>query len=173
MKVIITLICAVLIAGCASYGGRGLQPGVSSRDDVIALMGQPAMRFAEVDGGELLAYPRGPAGYHTYMLRIDSGGMLVSRENVLEPKHFARLRPGMTQEEVMRVIGPPWPSWTVYFAARDELVWEWRWCDDFAEPARFYVLFDGSTLQLRSTGNLTERLSSSAGWEVGRGWCSR
>ena len=24
-----------------------------------------------------------------------------------------------------------------------------------------------------STGNLTERLSSSAGWEVGRGWCSR
>lgn len=173
MKVIIALICAVLIAGCVSYGGHGLQPGVSSRDDVTTLMGQPAMRFAEADGGELLAYPRGPAGYHTYMLRIDSGGMLVSRENVLEPKYFARLRPGMTQEEVMRVIGPPWPSWTVYFAARDELVWEWRWCDDFAEPSRFYALFDGTSRKLRSTGNLSERLSPPAGWDAGRGWCSR
>lgn len=173
MKAIIALIWTVLIAGCATYDGRGLQPGVSSLDEVIQLMGEPPMRFDEPDGSQLLAYPRGPAGYHTYMLRIDPGGLLISRENVLEPKHFARLRQGMTEDEVLRVIGPPWPNWTIYFAARDELVWEWRWCDDFGEPARFNVLFDGSTRQLRSTASLTERQSIQFGWDVGRRWCSR
>lgn len=174
MKMILALSCALLLAGCAtSYDGRGLTPGGSSLDDVIQVMGAPAMRFAEPDGGQLLAYPRGPAGYHTYMLRTDPSGLLMSRENVLEPKHFARLRQGMTEDEVLRVIGPPWPSWTVYFAARDELVWEWRWCDDWGEPARFYVLFDGTSRKLRSTASLTERLNSNAGWDNGREWCSR
>lgn len=173
MKAILALICAGLIAGCATYDGRGLQPGVSSLGDIIQLMGEPAMRFDEPGGSQLLVYPRGPAGYHTYMVHLDPNGILVSRENVLEPKHFARLRQGMTEDEVLRVIGPPWPNWTMYFAARDELVWEWRWCDDFGEPSRFNVLFDGSSRKLRSTANLTERQAIPFGWDVGRHWCSR
>lgn len=171
MKNIIALICAILIAGCASYAGRGLVLGVSSDADVIQLMGEPAMRFAEPDGSQLLVYPRGPAGFQTYMLRIDAQGVLTSRENVLDQKHFARLQPGMTQDQVLRIIGPPWPDWTMYFAARDELVWEWRWCDDFNEPARFNVLFDGSSGKLRSTLNLTERQSLPFGQGDRRQWC--
>ena len=34
-------------------------------------MGAPAMRWREADGGERLAYPRGPAGFHTYMVETD------------------------------------------------------------------------------------------------------
>ena len=41
MKTIATLLVALLIAGCASYDGRGLKPGVSSLDDVTQLMGEP------------------------------------------------------------------------------------------------------------------------------------
>ena len=173
MKTVIALICVVLLTGCASYDGRGLAPGVSHVADVIQIMGEPAMRFSEPDGGQTLVYPRGPYGFYTYMLRVDAAGTLLSRENVLEPKHFARLREGMTEEEVMRIIGPAWPGWNMYFAARDELVWEWRWCDDFGEPARFNVLFDGTSHKVRTTANLTERQSMPFGNGDRRSWCSR
>lgn len=162
-----------LVAGCASYEGRGLQDGSSRTADAVRVMGEPALRWTEPDGGETFAYPRGPAGYHTYFLRFDANGVLVSRENVLEPKHFARLREGMTQDEVLRVIGPPFPGWTLYFKARDELVWEWRWCDDFGEAARFNALFDGTSGRLRSTASLTERQAVAFGRGDRRNWCSR
>ena len=63
---------AVLLAGCASYDGRGLQPGVSSADDVMALMGTPAMQWQDADGRRQLAYPRGPEGLQTFMAFIDT-----------------------------------------------------------------------------------------------------
>jgi hypothetical protein len=173
MKSPIALIFTLLLTGCASYSGHGLQPGVSRIDDVERLMGPPAMRWKETDGGETLAYPRGPSGYHTYIASVNAQGTLTSLMNVLEPKRFALLREGMTQEEVMRIIGPPFPGWTMYFSARDELVWEWRWCDDWGEPARFNALFDGTSGKLRSTASLTERQSMPFGQGDRRAWCSR
>ena len=172
MKTAIVLIFSLLLAGCASYDGYTLKPGSSRADDVIQLMGEPALRYQEADGSQVLFYPRGPAGVVTYMLQIDARGVLASRENVLDTRHFARIRQGMSKDDVLRIIGPPFPGWTQYFAARDELVWEWRWCDDWSEPARFNVLFDGTSGKVRSTASLTERQSV-----LGRGdrrdWCSR
>lgn len=167
------LVAVLLLGGCASYDGRGLQPGQSQVSEVEQRMGTPAMRWKEPDGGELLAYPRGPAGYHTYMARIGPDGRLQSLDNVLEPKHFALIREGMGQDDVLRVLGPPYPGWTIYFKARDELAWEWRYCDDWGEPARFNVFFDGTSGKVRSTGSLTERqrfAGFAGGW---RQWCSR
>lgn len=172
MKVIASLVIALLITGCASYDGRGLRPGTSSLEDVERFMGQPAMRWQDAGGIRILAYPRGPMGLHTYMVTIRNDGLLVSLENVLEPGHFARIREGMTQEDVLRIIGPPVPGWTVYFAARDELVWEWRWCDDWSETARFNVLFDGNSGRVRSTASFTE-IPSDLGRRDGRIRCSR
>jgi len=172
MKIFITLLFALFLGGCASYNGRGLQPGISNLDDIQRTMGEPAIRWREASGGERLAYPRGPSGFHTFMLETDKNGLLLSLENVLEPRHFARLREGMTQDEVLRIIGPPQPHWTVYFAARDELVWEWRYCDDYAESARFDVLFDNTSGKLRTTMSRPE----STGLPFGRDrreWCSR
>jgi hypothetical protein len=172
MKTIVTLLRALLIAGCASYDGRGLQPGISTLEDVEKVMGEPAMRWQDSNGIQTLAYPRGPSGVHTYMVMVGKDGRLASLENVLEPRHFARIREGMTQEEVLQIIGPPFPGWTLYFAARDELVWEWRWCDDWSEPARFNVLFDGTSGKVRSTASLTER-QAVFGRGDRRSWCSR
>lgn len=173
MKGLSVVAMALLVAGCASYDGRGLQAGSSRLADVTRIMGEPALRWTDPEGGETLAYPRGPAGYHTYFVRFDRSGVLVSSANVLEPKQFARLREGMTQEEVLRVIGPPFPGWTQYFKARDELVWEWRWCDDFGEAARFNALFDGTSGRLRSTASLSERQAVPFGRGDRRNWCSR
>ncbi|WP_153147074.1 hypothetical protein [Dechloromonas sp. H13] len=158
MKIIIALIFALLMAACASYDGRGLKPGISTGDEVVKLMGEPAMRWREPDGSELLAYPRGPAGFNTFMVRIDSKGTLASIEGVLDMKHFSLIRPDMSQDDVLRILGPSQPQWTVYFERRDELVWEWRYCDDWNEPARFNVLFDNTSGKVRSTQSYTESM---------------
>lgn len=150
----------LLLSGCAGYAGHGLQAGVSSENDVVSTMGAPAMAWSLSGGGRQLAYPRGPAGYATFMVFVDANGRLERIENVLDMASFARIQPGMTQDEVLQLIGPPQPQWTAYFKARDELVWEWRYCDSWREAARFDVLFDGTKKTVRSTMSWTESSKS-------------
>ena len=145
------LLSALLLAACASYSGYGLKPGEAQLPDVQAAMGPPAMRWQDADGSLQLAYPRGPVGFQTFMVKLGPDERLQSIENVLEENSFARVRAGLTKDEVLRVLGPPDASRTVYFKARDELVWDWRYCHILGDPARFLVLFDGTTGTVRST----------------------
>ena len=156
MRLWITLLATMLLAACASYSGSGLKPGEARLDDVQGLMGPPAMRWQEPDGSVQLAYPRGPAGFHTFMVNLGPDGRLQSIANVLEEKSFARIRARMTKDEVLRVLGPPDYSRSVYFKARDELVWDWRFCQLNGYAARFLVLFDGASGTVRSTMIQTE-----------------
>jgi hypothetical protein len=144
---------AALIAACVGYGGGGnLQPGVAMLPDVVAAMGQPAMRWKDPDGREQLAYPRGPAGTETFMAFIDGAGRLERLEPVLNVEHFARIEAGKSdQATVLRLLGPSPSQWTTYFKARDELVWSWRICDSWNQSAFFDVLFDAPTGIVRST----------------------
>jgi len=146
----------LLLSACGAYLGYGLKPGEDQMERVVQVLGQPAMRWQNEDGSLQLAFPRGPAGIHTYMVTIAANGKLQQIENVLDEKHFASVRPGMTPDEVLRIIGPSYPNWTTYFETRDELVWEWRYCDAWGEAARFNVLFDNASKTVRSTLSLTE-----------------
>lgn len=146
------LAVTLFLAGCAGYGGSNLQPGVSTLPDVLMSMGTPAMHWKDPDGREQLAYPRGPMGTQTFMVFVAPDGKLERIEGVLDEAHFARIRPEKsTQEEILRLLGPSVPQWTAYFKARDELVWEWRYCDAWSVTARFDVLFDATTGLVRTT----------------------
>lgn len=113
-------------------------------------------------------------GTATDMLWLDANGRLLRRENVLTPTTFSQVRPGMSQEAVLRLLGPSEPRWTAYFKARDELVWEWRYCDDWNLLSRFDVLFDASSRQVRSTMSLREDQVGNCGGRDGGGcWCGR
>lgn len=114
------------------------------------------MRWQNADGSQQWAFPRGPMGYHTYMVIIGTDGKLLQIENVLDENNFARIQPGMHKDEVLRILGPSYPNWTSYFKRRNELVWEWRYCDAWHEAARFNVLFDNTLGTVRSTLSLTE-----------------
>ena len=141
-----------LLSACAGYSGRGLQPGTADLQDVLATMGTPALQWHDDDGRRQLAYPRGPEGTQTFMAHIGADGKLEKIEGVLDPQHFARIENGKSdQATVLRLLGPSQPQWTAYFKARDELVWEWRFCDSWNQVARFDVLFDASTGIVRST----------------------
>ena len=156
MKLWIAIFSILLLDGCTAYSGQGLKPGTDRLENVLNVMGQPEMRWQNADGSLQLAFPRGPMGFHTYMVYIGSDGMLRKIENVIDQNNFTRIQPGMTKEEVLHILGPSFQGWTAYFKARDELAWEWRYCDAWNETARFDVLFDNSKETVRSTLSQTE-----------------
>lgn len=151
------ILSALFVGGCAAYSGSGLKPGVAGVDDVVGVMGQPAMRWQDPDGAVQLSYPRGPLGVHSFMVYLGPDGRLQRIENVMAPEAFARVRRDMTENQVLRVLGPSFPGWTVYFKPRDELVWEWRYCNERSAAARFDVLFDGTKGTVRSTQSWVEQ----------------
>jgi hypothetical protein len=140
MKSLLASLAIVLVAGCASYSGAGLKPGVDSEARVRAVMGEPAMKLANADGTALWAYPRGPQGYDTFMARIASSGQLVSIDQVLDAKHFNAIVPGLGKEEVLRIIGPP--RLEQPFPRQDELAWDYRFMDEWGYSSIFSVMFD-------------------------------
>ena len=141
----------MLVSACAGYSGSNLKPGVSLLPEVIASMGEPAMRWNDPDGRVQLAYPRGPAGTQTFMVFMGADGGLERIEGVLDEKHFAQIEIGKSdQATVLRLLGPL-TLMPTYFKARDELVWEWRFCDSWNQAAFFDVLFDGTTGIVRTT----------------------
>ena len=107
MKMWMAFFSALLLCACAAYNGHGLKPGVDQLENVLEVMGQPAMRWQNPDGSVQLAYPRGPMGYHTFMVHIGSDGKLRQIENVLDEKTFSRIQPGMTEEDVLHISVHP------------------------------------------------------------------
>lgn len=161
-----------LLAACASFGPQ-LIPGTSDRAAVLAALGTPAMTWRNDDGGEQLAYPTGPAGTQTTMAYLGADGKLQRLDKVLRPEVLAQIKPGLSETEVLRLIGPPQPRWTVYFKSRDERVWEWRYCNEWSQTARFDVLFDGTSHRVRSTLARPEYLIPINGMAEGDGaWCA-
>ena len=142
---------AALLSACASYRGSGLQPGVATLPEVVVLMGEPAMRWKDGNGREQLAYPRGPSGTQSFMAFIGTDGRLERIEQVLDMDHFARIEPGKSDKEaVLRILGPSFLP-PLYFRARNELAWEWRFRSSLNQRMFFGVLFDGTTGVVRTT----------------------
>jgi hypothetical protein len=104
-----SLLPILLVAGCASYDGRGLVPGQSTAADVEALMGPAAARRPAPGGETVYYYPRLPYGNATFAARIAPDGKLIAIEQRLTPQNADKLKPGVTRaEEVLDLLGPPY-----------------------------------------------------------------
>lgn len=138
---------------------RGLQAGVSTEAQVRAQMGRPAMVWQNPDGSKRLEYPRGPAGVRTYMVDIGADGKLLAISQALSAENFAKVHPGMSEDEVRRLLGKP--TGTAAYRLKNESVWSWRWLEDGVnQPAQFNVYFgpDGKVATTsRSNDPATER----------------
>ena len=109
MKTIIAAVCVVLLAGCASYAGRGLAPGQSSAAEVEAVMGPAAAKRPGPDGETVLWFPRMPYGDGTYAARVGADGRLVAIEQRLTEENIARIERGRTTaDQVLDLVGPPY-----------------------------------------------------------------
>ncbi|MBK7955065.1 MAG: hypothetical protein IPK02_14555 [Candidatus Accumulibacter sp.] len=147
------VVCSALLLGaCAGYSGSNLKPGVSTLPEVVGSMGQPAMVWKNPDGSEQLAYPRGPAGTQTFMVYVGPDGRLQRIEKVLNMEHFARVQKGMTQDEVLRILGPSGSQWTQFYPRSNQLAWSWLFCNSWNVQEFFDVMFDASSGIVYSTG---------------------
>lgn len=124
MRLAALALCTALLAGCATPDRDArLQPGVSGEAQVIALYGQPIRIWPEADGGRTLEYSTQPMGWHAYMVRLAADGRLVGIEDGLSPAGRARIQPGMTPEQVSRLLGRERSR--VFFRNSGEDVWDW------------------------------------------------
>jgi hypothetical protein len=98
----------LMLAGCASFEGRGLLPGQSTAAEVEAVMGHAADKRVGAGGETVYYFPRLPWGYATYAARIAPDGKLVALEQRLTTENIDKLKPGVTRaDEVRELLGPP------------------------------------------------------------------
>ena len=131
---------AGILAGCAVVGLHGLEPGRSTEADVRRALGEPALALEGPAGTRSLAYPGGPGGTHTWMARIAPDGRLARLENGLTDDSRSRVTPGVTKEEVLRLIGPPWR--TMDFPNKRQVAWDYRVRDTWGYLVDYSVMID-------------------------------
>lgn len=124
-RVVTTLAVLGLLAGCASFDGRGLTPGKSTRADVEATMGRPAEVLTRPNGDTRLYFSRLPFGREIYVATVGSDGKLRAIDRTLTPKNIAGVKEGMTTAQVQERLGPPYRI--VYMKLIDRDVWEYPW----------------------------------------------
>lgn len=150
MRYFLILLATTAITACASYSGAGLKPGVATVTDVEATMGQPGLQLKNDQGQVVqLAYPRGPAGWVSFMVYFDDKGKMTHKEQVLDLKHFTEIKVGQTQDEVLRILGPYRDTYR--FPQKNILDWNWGWCDQSLLRMAFTVSFDQDTLLVKTT----------------------
>jgi hypothetical protein len=109
MKPITAIAFVAILAGCASFEGRGLVPGKSTQAEVEATMGPAADERAGAGGETVYYYPRLPWGYATYAARVAPDGRLVALEQRLTEENTNKLKVGATRkEEILDLLGPPY-----------------------------------------------------------------
>ena len=129
----------VAAAGCASFDGRGLTPGVSTVGDVERVMGTAAER-REVAGESWYYYSRQPYGRKTFVARMDADGRLVAIEQRLTDENVAKIIPNTTRAEQVRdLMGPPWSAQRYERLERDIWTWHMRRFGDPGIPVQLAV----------------------------------
>lgn len=141
------------LLGCDRTGE--LRPGVSSAAEVQEKMGKPAMEWQE-GADKVWEYPFTPEGTRNYMLTIGPDGVLKTMEQVLTPENMARVKPGMSRDDVRRLLGKP--ASTVVYQDKGEEVWDWKQPSLPNSESRFNVHF-----------NLSGHVTGTSKSEISRG----
>jgi outer membrane protein assembly factor BamE (lipoprotein component of BamABCDE complex) len=140
-------ICTLLVGACdrqgrpiQEFGLDKLSKGISTEGDVRTVMGQPDTVWEEADGSRTLEYPKGPAGHRTWFFTIGKDGKLVDYRQVLTEENFSNIKPGMSMDEVRRMLGKPRSM--VQFKLKNEEVWDWAYMQPTQKTRLFNVHFD-------------------------------
>lgn len=137
---------ALLLQSCVTYA-----PDVSmvgrSREEIIALMGPPDPPAASPAEPNRLDFPRGPMGKQTFFVYFDEQGKATHFVQVLTEERFSQIRPEMSVEEVVRLIGV---SRSTFGLARERgFVWSYRYFSPFCQWFQIEFTKEG---KVRSTG---------------------
>lgn len=138
------ILAAAALAGCDRVDK--LEEGVSTEAHVRQQFGEPTTVTIAPDGTRTLEYPRQPEGWTNYRIQIGADGTMSSLRQLLNPDNFARVKPGLTREQVRELLGRP--AKTTPYALKQEEVWDWRFKENGQTSRLFSVTFgaDGRVL---------------------------
>jgi hypothetical protein len=142
------LATAMILAGCASFDGRGLVPGKSTEAEVVGLMGKPAQTLQGPGGGKLLHFSRQPFGREIYKASFGADGTLRGLEQTLTPVNIKRIAANATTKDQLReLLGPPYRITREPFKPYD--TWDYWW-QNVEDLRRLWVSFseDGVARQV-------------------------
>lgn len=145
MKKLLSLLCGVLslfgLSACDQFVIDDLKPGVSTGFEVRDKLGPPGIEWRNEDGSVTWEYTQQPQGTTCYLITVDGRNIVQKVEQVLTEAQFARIQPGLNQDQVRRLLGKP--AKTQYFQLKNETVWDWLIDNsNGAEPVFFNVYFN-------------------------------
>jgi outer membrane protein assembly factor BamE (lipoprotein component of BamABCDE complex) len=146
VALVLLMALTALVAGCDPQRVEKLEEGVSTEVEVRKQFGDPVTITTEADGSRSFDYPRQPEGWTNYVITIAPDGRMSSLRQLLNEDNFARVKPGLTQQQVRKLLGRP--AKTQRFALRIEEVWDWRFKQNGHDAKMFSVTFgaDGAVL---------------------------
>ena len=139
MKSLVSVLCSLLIAGCASFDGRSLVPGKATEAEVTALMGAPALELKRPNGDTWLYFTRYPFGRATFVATVGPDKVLRGIEQRLNYRDITKVKQGMRADEVRELLGPPREIMRLPRQQRD--VWEYPWRHAVKELRMLWVQF--------------------------------
>lgn len=135
----------LLLCACTGYNPNDRMLG-NSREQVIRTMGQPSTELTRPES-KVMIYARGPFGKHTYFVYLDRDDNMARWTQVLDEKNFSRIMPGMTQDEIIAILGPS--KDTFGLARHRGYVWNYR----YVNPHCFWFQIEFTNENtVRSTG---------------------
>lgn len=135
-------------------GLEKLSVGSSTETDVRDAMGKPETTWEDEDGTRILEYPKGPEGMRTWIFTIDKRGKLTGYHQALDPENLARVKPGLSRDDVRRLLGKP--RTVVNFNRLKEEVWDYRYLEN-QESRLFNVHMDQATGRVTRTSSTDPR----------------
>jgi hypothetical protein len=147
----------LLLAGCAAVESPKFAPG-TSMGAVESRLGKPREVVKAPDGDTVWQYPTGPSGQTTYIVRFGPDDRTKAAYQALTVYEFAKVRRGLTRDEVRILLGPP--GGTMFFGRMNEEVWSYRYQATASDNRIFNVHFDASTGYVRSTSDQFDPLLS-------------
>jgi hypothetical protein len=156
--IIFATMFALLVSACdrqgrpiQEFGLDKLSKGISTEGDVRTVMGQPDTVREEMDGSRTLEYPKGPEGHGTWFFTIGKDGKLTDYRQVLTEENFANIKPGMSMDEVRRMLGKP--RSVTQLKLKNEEVWDWAYLQPTQKTRLFNVHFDIASRKVTQTSS--------------------
>ncbi|MDQ3057943.1 MAG: outer membrane protein assembly factor BamE [Pseudomonadota bacterium] len=162
------------LVGCDQQRITELEEGISTEADVRARFGPPESIWDAQDmaslpmpgaaaepGARTFEYNRQPSGHVNYMITIGPDGRMSALRQVLNPQNFAQVLPGMSMEQVRKMLGKPMKITT--YALKQETHYDWRYLNPPNTSMIFTAVMDPNLRVVRTMTVEEERINPQSG----------
>lgn len=119
-------LCIIALTACAHPQLMELS---APSESILAALGNPDAKKNLPDGGQRWVYSMQPMSQQVWWLTFDAEGRLLTKEEVLNREHFARIQPGIsTQKDVYELFGKCAQKYVFHLS--NQTAWMYRFLDD-------------------------------------------